>query len=55
MMVAYFNSGFLCALLQETNQSDPTREDARKGMFDAFHILKKIADNLKKPLDKYGN
>ena len=55
MVVAYCNGGFLCALLQETHQSDQTREDVQKGLFDAFHILKKIADNLKKPVKKYGN
>lgn len=30
------------------------RENARKGMFDAFHILRKIADNLNQPVEKYG-
>lgn len=30
------------------------KEDAQKGMFDAFHILKKIADNLNQPVRKYG-
>ena len=31
------------------------RKKIQKGMFDAFHVLKKIADNLKKPVKKYGN
>ena len=55
MVVAYCNGGFLCAILQKTYQSDQRREDVQKGMFDAFHILKKIADNLKKPMENYGN
>ena len=31
------------------------RKEFQKGMFEAFHILKKIADNLKKPVEQYGN
>ena len=39
---------------QETCQSNQMQGKVQKGMFEAFHILKKIADNLNEPVEKYG-